>query len=188
MNDYPAMGIDATSGKLAVFWSDFRNGGPCATDPTFGVPVEPCTNHNQDVVVATSSDGGATWGGTRVVSTTSGGGSQPDAQWQAWGGVGGNGALFAGYYDRRYGTCESTGCNDITLAKSTDNGKTWSNRRITTSSMPNLGCGRNPFQCGFLGDYMSIQAANRKVYLVWGDTRGRGGTLDEDVYFAKVRQ
>ena len=54
--------------------------------------------------------------------------------------------------------------------------------------MPNLGCGRNPFQCGFLGDYMSIQAANRKVYLVWGDTRGRGGTLDEDVYFAKVRQ
>ena len=188
MNDYPAMGIDATSGKLAVFWSDFRNGGPCATDPTFGVPVVPCTNHNQDVVVATSSDGGATWGGTRVVSTTSGGGSQPEAQWQAWGGVGGNGALFAGYYDRRYGTCESTGCNDITLAKSTDNGKTWSNRRITTSSMPNLGCGRNPFQCGFLGDYMSIQAANRKVYLVWGDTRGRGGTLDEDVYFAKVRQ
>jgi hypothetical protein len=187
MDDFPAMGIDAKTGTLAVFWNDFRNGGPCATDPTFGVPVEPCANHNQDVVVATSTDDGATWGPTRLVSQTPGGGSQPDAQWQAWGAVGKGGTLFAGYYDRQYG-CEASGCNDITLATSTDAGKSWTYQRITTSSMPNLGCARNPFQCGFLGDYMSIQAANNKVYLVWGDTRGRGGAFDEDIYFAKVQQ
>ena len=187
MNDFPAMGIDPRTGTLSVFWSDFRNGGPCAKDPATGLPVEPCANHNQDVVVAVSRDGGATWGPTRIVSRKASGGSEPAAQWQAWGTVSSNGTFFAGYYDRRYGPCETTGCNDITLATSTDNGLTWTYRRITTSSMPNLTCHRNPFQCGFLGDYMSIQAANHKVYLVWGDTRGRGGAADEDVYFAKVK-
>jgi hypothetical protein len=188
MNDFPAMGIDPKTGLLAAFWSDFRNGGPCAKDPATGLPVEPCANHNQDVVVAVSRDGGATWGPTRIVSRKANGGSEPAAQWQAWGTVGPNGDLFAGYYDRRYRTCEATGCNDITLATSTDAGVTWTYKRITTSSMPNLGCEKNPFQCGFLGDYMSIQAANHRVYLVWGDTRGRGGALDEDVYFAKVKR
>jgi hypothetical protein len=185
MDDFPAMGIDNTTGKLAVVWSDFRNGGPCATDPATKLPVMPCANINNDVVVATSNDGGSTWGKTRVVSRAPNGGSDPAAQWQAWGDVGENGTLYAGYYDRKYG-CESSGCNDITLARSTNHGKNWTFQRITTSSMPNIGCARNPFQCGFLGDYMSIQAANAKVYLVWGDTRGRGGTFDEDIYFAKV--
>jgi len=34
-----------------------------------------------------------------------------------------NGTLHAGYYDRQYKTCKNTKCNDITLATSTDGGK-----------------------------------------------------------------
>jgi len=186
LGDFPSIGIDNNTGKLAVFWSDFRNGGPCAVNNDFGapLPVEPCANHNNDVFVSVSTDGGATWGPTRDVTPQG-----TAAQWQNWGDVGENGKLYVAYYDRQYGGCESTGCNDITLATSKNNGASWSYQRITTSSMPNLTCANNPFQCGFLGDYMSIQAVGEQVHLVWGDTRGRelGGVPEEDIYYTKVR-
>jgi hypothetical protein len=110
------------------------------------------------------------------------------AQWQAWGDVGENGKLYVAYYDRKYGNCEASGCNDITLATSR-NGVGWGHRRITTSSMPNLTCENNPAQCGFLGDYMSTQFFRGTVHMVWGDTRGRGITdvPEEDIYYARVR-
>ena len=80
-----------------------------------------------------------------------------------------------------------SGCNDITLARSTS-GAIWFYRRVTTDSMPNLTCALNGPQCGFLGDYMSIQFFGGAVYLVWGDTRGRDvGVPEEDTYFSKVR-
>ena len=105
----------------------------------------------------------------------------------AWGDVGEDGNLYVGYYDRRFGACETTGCNDISLASS-GNRSTWSERRITTGSMPNVPCDVNPFQCGFAGDYMSIQFADNKVYLIWADSRGRElGTPDFDAYFASLR-
>ena len=94
------------------------------------------------------------------------------AQWQAWGDVGAGGKLYVAYYDRGRGACEATGGNDITLAVSGNNGLDWHRRRITTSSMPNLTCEINPFQCGFLGDYMSLRAQFGRVYIAWGDTRG----------------
>jgi hypothetical protein len=181
----PSLGIDNKTGRLAAFWSDFRNGGPCRTDTSLGVPipVEPCANHNNDVFVAISNDGGASWGPAKLV--TSGGIA---AQWQQWGDVGENGKLYVAYYDRKYGDCEESGCNDITLASS-NNGTRWQKRRITTSSMPNLTCDNNPAQCGFLGDYMSTLFWNGTVHMVWGDTRGRGngGVPEEDVYYARVR-
>jgi hypothetical protein len=183
-NHFPSLGIDNNTGKLAAFWSDFRNGGPCAIDTSLGVPVpvEPCADHNNDVFVAISNDGGATWGPTQQVT------GGPAAQWQPWGDVGENGKLYVAYYDRRYGDCEASGCNDITLASST-NGTAWQRRRITTSSMPNLTCENNPAQCGFLGDYMGTIYWKGVVHMAWGDTRGRdvGGVPEEDVYYARVR-
>jgi Neuraminidase (sialidase) len=146
------------------------------------MPVEPCRNHNNDVFASVSKDHGRTWTSARKVS---GGGTS--AQWQPWGDVGENGNLYVGYYDRKYGACETSGCNDITLATSGDNGRSWSHRRITTSSMPNLTCGVNSFECGFLGDYMSTVFWKGKVHMVWADTRGRGlGFPEEDIYYAKV--
>jgi hypothetical protein len=182
-NHFPSIGINEKTGKLAVFWSDFRNGGPCAKNTTVldvPIPVEPCANHNNDVFAAVSMDGGATWGPTHHVT-----GPSKAAQWQPWGDVGENGKLYVAYYDRKYGECESTGCNDITLASS-ENGTSWKYRRITTSSMPNLTCENNSAQCGFLGDYMSTVFWHGTVHMVWGDTRGRGGVPEEDVYYARV--
>jgi hypothetical protein len=188
MNDYPSMGINTANGNLGVFWSDFRNGGPCKPDRGTGLPTEPCANHNNDVFASVSTDGGATWGATKQVTTDT------SAQWQAWGDVAENnpgGNLYVGYYDRK-NNCESTGCNDITLAKSTNLGTSWTFQRMTTGSMPNLTPANNAVQAGFLGDYMWTQVANGQVYVVWADTRGVMGSSttlpEEDVYLAHVAQ
>jgi hypothetical protein len=184
INDYPSLGIDDGTGKLAAFWADFRNGGPCAENEDLGVavPVEPCRNHNNDVFTAVSTDGGTTWSRERKVAVPG-----ISAQWQPWGDVGENGSLYVAYYDRRYDGCERIGCNDITLSRSRDDGRSWSHQRITTSSMPNLTCEDNPEECGFLGDYMGTRYWLGTVHLVWGDTRGRGlGFPEEDVYYARV--
>jgi hypothetical protein len=100
-----------------------------------------------------------------------------------------------GFYDRHYGNCELTGCNDITLAtirnpRSTN--PSISYRRITTSSMPNLTTANNPLQAGFLGDYMWVEVSRhsfeqRATHLVWADTRQLFGPApEEDVYYARV--
>jgi hypothetical protein len=189
INDFPSVGIDNETGKLAVFWADFRNGGPCAENTGFGVPVpvEPCENHNNDVFASVSTDDGESWSEPRLVTRTTGRRTDPAAQWQPWGDVGENGKLYVAYYDRTYDRCEATGCNDITLAASSNDGRSWGYRRVTTGSMPNLTCEDNPFQCGFLGDYMSTLYWEGTVHTVWGDTRGRGlGFPEEDIYYATV--
>ena len=71
------MGVDDTTGKLAVFWSDFRNGGPCKINSSFGLPTTPCANYNNDVFAAVSADHGATWSTTKQVT-----GPGLAAQWQ----------------------------------------------------------------------------------------------------------
>jgi len=182
--NHPSLGLNPTTGELAVTWDDFRNGGRCATDTATGLPVAPCANYNEDVFVSTSTDGGANWSAPRLVTGDSG----VTAQWQTAGAAGTrSGELFASYYDRKYGNCEESGCNDITLATTREDSKDWDYRRITTSSMPDLTCAENPFECGLLGDYQGLAFSNDKVYLTWADTRGRGfNAPEQDVYFAKV--
>jgi hypothetical protein len=96
--------------------------------------------------------------------------------------------LFVGYYDRSYGTCETTGCNDITMAtikKPATASPIIQYTRITTSSMPNLVVANNPLQAGVLGDYMWVATdSSGQPRLVWADTRGLGGTVEEDIYTA----
>jgi hypothetical protein len=96
--------------------------------------------------------------------------------------------LWVAYYDRSYGTCEFEGCNDITLAQVTNPVSTLpaiSYTRLTTASMPNLVPANNPFQAGFLGDYMWVAVDGEgRPHVVWADTRGRNGTVEEDIYFA----
>jgi hypothetical protein len=108
------------------------------------------------------------------------------AQWQPWSATGPDGRLYIAYYDRKYGTCEFTGCNDITLARSTNNGASFTYTRITTASMPNLVPANNPIQAGFLGDYMGVAATAGRAHIVWADTRPRPGFTnpEEDIYYA----
>jgi hypothetical protein len=189
LNDYPS--ISGGGDRLAVFWSDFRHGGPC--NPSAGIITEPCQDHNADVFVSVSPDRGHTWSPARLVSSRTGrpgSRSNPAAQWQPWGAVGQDGTLYVAYYDRGYGRCEQTGCNDITLATSHNGGLSWTFRRITTGSMPNLVPANNPFQAGFLGDYMYLAVGGEEIHVVWADTRGVVGsgnpTPEEDVYLATL--
>ena len=169
------------NGRLYVTWSDFRNGGAsCRTgDATTSAP--PCDN---DVFFSHSSDGGASWSAARKITPAG------SAQWQPWSGVTRDGStLWVAYYDRSYGNCEFTGCNDITLANvrnPSSNAPSVGHHRITTSSMPNLTAANNPVQQGFLGDYMWLAVdARGRANIVWADTRGLNGTVEEDVYFSR---
>ncbi len=52
--------------------------------------------------------------------------------------------------------------------------------------MPNLTPDNNPLEAGFLGDYMwlTVDSAGRP-HVVWADTRGRDGTVEEDIYYTR---
>jgi hypothetical protein len=172
------------NGRLYVSWADFRNGttGPCNTLDT-ATAVPPCDN---DVFYAYSTNGGASWSPAKKVSPA------PSAQWQPWSDVRSDGRyLWIAYYDRSYGNCEQTGCNDITAIR-VSNPATASpslkSYRVTTASMPNL-LPPNA-QAGFLGDYMWVEVdPGNQVHIVWADTRGKGNPddpLDEDIYYTRL--
>jgi hypothetical protein len=168
------------NGKLYTVWSDARNlGATCNPLGSAATATPPCDN---DVFYAFSTDGGATWSDTRQITPAG------SAQWQPWSAVVSDGkTLWVAYYDRQYGDCEFTGCNDITLAKiknPTSNSPFMSYDRLTTASMPNLVPANNPVQAGFLGDYMWVTVDKKgSPYVVWADTRGRNNTVEEDIYF-----
>ncbi|HLF25218.1 MAG TPA: sialidase family protein [Anaerolineae bacterium] len=181
--EFTSISISAdSSNKLYVSWSDARNlGANCNPLGSAATATPPCDN---DVFYAFSTNGGATWSATRKITPAG------SAQWQPWSAVTSDGkALWVAYYDRAYGNCESTGCNDITLAKirnAASNNPSFSYERITTASMPNLIPTNNPAQAGFLGDYMWVAVDRQgRPYIVWADTRGLRGTVEEDIYFAK---
>jgi len=182
MNNFPSMGVDrgngsdVTSGTLAVYWSDFRN-GHFTVDGNGNVVCNPC---NEDVFVAVSHDNGVSWGPSKQVTTRS------SAQYFPWGGVDNSGNFYVGYYTRQYGSCETDGCLDFRLSSSSNEGVSWTTQRITTSSMPNLTDVNNPIQFGFIGDYNGLSVAGSNVYMTWSDTRGLNGVIEEDAYFAKV--
>jgi hypothetical protein len=167
--------------RLYVTWSDFRNGKPnCEGAASTAVP--PCDN---DVFYAFSADHGATWSAPTKLTPAG------SAQWQPWSAVSPDGStLWVAYYDRSYGNCEQTGCNDITLAGVHRPGSTEpsiSYRRITTASMPNLTPTNNPVEAGFLGDYMWVTVDTRgRPHVVWADTRGLNNTVEEDIYFWRM--
>jgi hypothetical protein len=184
MDDFVEGSISAdSSGNLYVVWADGRNlGANCQGD--YAVATSPCNN---DVFYAFSTNGGATWSSAIDVTPSSVDGDT--AQWMPWGAVAPDGSsLFVGYYDRSYRSCETNGCNDITLATVSNptGASSISYRRITTKSMPNLVVANNPYQAGFLGDYMWVTTdVNGNPYLVWADTRGRAHAVEENNYFSK---
>ena len=184
MDDFVEISVSVDmNSRLYVTWADFRNGqANCRGSAATATP--PCDN---DVFYAYSLNRGATWSSATKLTPAG------SAQWMPWSGITPDGStLWVAYYDRSYGNCEQTGCNDITLAgvKSPASTKPKiSYQRVTTSSMPNLVNANNPIQSGFLGDYMWLAVdAKGQPNIVWSDTRGLNGAVEEDIYFARPNQ
>jgi hypothetical protein len=67
------------------------------------------------------------------------------------------GYLYFVFYDRRAASGNAT---DVTVARSTDGGSTFSNFKVSQTSF-------TPTSSVFFGDYTNIAAHNRKVYPIW---------------------
>ena len=95
---------------------------------------------NNKIVLSVSSDGGATFTGTTtdprklpVVSTAAG--QATTDQWWEWTTFTPSGTLVSSYYDRKYGTDETTGTMDVSVSSSSDLA-TFGVTRATSASMP----------------------------------------------------
>jgi hypothetical protein len=190
-----SISVDAAN-RLYVVWWDTRNiAPPCGPLTPAATSSPPC---NSDVFYAFSLDRGTTWSPSFNVTASLGN----NAQWQSWSDVTGDGKyLEIAFYDRQYGNCEFTGCNDITHAtvfnpaSATPTAKFG---KITSGSMPNLTPANNPLQAGFLGDYMWVEVsrhsfAQDRTHMVWADTRplpyrpADQQFPEEDIYYARTQ-
>ena len=141
---FPQIGLDPTSGTLFVTWSDFRNG-------------------DVDVFISRSSDRGRSWSAPRRVNDDPlHDGNDQFFQWLAVDPVSGD--VYVQFYDRR--ADPENRRTRITLARSTDGGRTFRNYDWSDQSFT----GEN----AFLGDYMWLVAYDRRVYGVWAEAAPDG--------------
>ncbi len=125
---------------------------------------------NNKILLSVSNDGGATFTGTtidpRALPTVNQdpGQAGTDQFWQ-WMAFTKDGKLAVSYYDRQYGTDETTGYSDMSLSGSGDLAN-FVVERVTSSSMPPP----TEFSGLFMGDYSGL-AASTKAWPLWTDTR-----------------
>jgi hypothetical protein len=131
-----------------------------------GVKTGTCNN---DIVLSVSGNGGASFADTEPrtlpVVTTAAGQARTDQFWQG-AAYTPNGRLAVSYYDRQYGSDETTGFSDITLSASRTL-SAFRHQRATSSSMPPP----TQFEGLFYGDYAGLAVTDRTAYPVWSDTR-----------------
>lgn len=140
-NGFPQIAIDPRGGRgggrIYVTWSDYRNG-------------------DVDVFCSTSEDHGETWSpAARVNNDAQHDGADQFFQWMTLDPS--DGAVYVVFYDRR-GDPENRK-STITLARSTDGGKTFANYAWNAEPFDAQGV--------FIGDYTGIAALNGRVYGVW---------------------
>ena len=155
-NGFPQIGIDPRSvvdgkndprsarsathagkqgGTLYVSWSDYTNG-------------------DVDIFVSSSADHGRSWSApVRVNNDPIHNGNDQFFQWMAVDPQ--SGAVNLIFYDRRTDNQQTT----VTLARSTDGGKTFQNYAWDPEAFAAEG--------DFLGDYIAITASGNKVYGAW---------------------
>jgi hypothetical protein len=137
-----------------------------------GVKTGGCNN---DILYSVSTNRGGSFSGTSIdprhlpVITTGAKQSSTDQFWQG-ATFTPNGTLVSSYYDRSYGSDNSTGYSDITVSAS-HNRVSFAHKRATSSSMPPP----TEFAGQFYGDYAGVDATDATAYPLWSDTR----TVDE---------
>jgi hypothetical protein len=143
-NGFPQIGLDprpavprsgTTGGNLYVSWSDYSNG-------------------DVDVFVSSSADHGLTWSApVRANTDPIHNGADQFFQWMSVDPE--SGAVNLIFYDRRPGNQNTT----VSLARSTDGGRSFSNYTLDADSFQAEG--------DFLGDYTGITAFGNKVWAAW---------------------
>ncbi len=125
---------------------------------------------NNDILVSISNNGGGVFTGTTTdprlltTATQDPGQATTDQFWQ-WIAFTKNGKLATSYYDRQYGTDETTGYSDVSLSGSGDLTH-FGVQRVTNGSMPPP----TQFSGLFFGDYSGLSANDNAIPL-WMDTR-----------------
>jgi hypothetical protein len=150
------------NGCVPTFFSPFGN-------PTY-TGSKTAGACNNKILVSISNDAGSTFTGTAAdpraepTVNTDPGQATTDQFWQ-WAAMTKNGKLAVSYYDRQYGTDETTGFSDVSLSGSGDV-VNYVVQRVTSSSNPPP----TQFSGTFLGDYNALAAIN-DAHPVWSDTR-----------------
>ncbi|MGH8961099.1 MAG: exo-alpha-sialidase [Jatrophihabitantaceae bacterium] len=141
-------------------------------DTYTGVKTGGCNN---DILYSVSTNRGAAFSGTTIdprqlpVVTDAAKQASTDQYWQG-ATINSDGTLVVSYYDRSYGSDNSTGYSDITVSASHDR-VSFAHKRATSSSMPPP----TEFSGQFYGDYAGLDATATTAYPIWSDTR----TADE---------
>jgi hypothetical protein len=131
-----------------------------------------------DITLQQSRDYGRTWTSARTISLGDDGAPARNDQFFPALTASPAGALNAIFLDNRRDPANHW--IDTFQARSTDDGKTWRNFRISSQQWdPD----RSLFDCGcFAGDYISIASSARAIYPVWTDARttppGASGQTD----------
>jgi hypothetical protein len=127
---------------------------------------------NNGILLSTSNNSGGTFTGTTadprdLTLVTDDRGQRTTDQWWQWIDFFRDGRLAVSYYDRQYGSDETTGFSDFSLTTSRDLSR-FDTRRASTGSSP------PPTQFGgvFWGDYTGLAVSSR-AYPIWSDTRPR---------------
>src|SRR5579871_4549448 len=145
-NGFPQIGIDPKTSRLYLAWSDYTNG-------------------DLDVFVASSADHGQSWGApVRVNDDPLHNGNDQFFQWMAVDAA--SGAVNLIFYDRRTDNRATT----VTLARSTDGGKSFANYTFDPQSFEADG--------DFLGDYLAVAAHAGKVFGAWAHQTTEEGKLE----------
>jgi len=170
--NYPYAAVDpANSKKLVVTYGSYinknsneqKNCTPAGFTPGLGnlytgVKTGGCNN---DIIVSTSTNGAASFDGTSTdVRKMPSIGDRTDQYWQGLA-YSPSGTPVVAYYDRRYGSDNTTGASDISVTAGTRT------TRATSSSMPPP----TQFNGQFYGDYIQVAATSTTAYPVWSDTR-----------------
>jgi hypothetical protein len=144
------------------------NGFSATTGQNFFTGVKAPGGCANQILLSMSTDGGATFTGgssdPRMLPVVGVQNQLADAFFQ-WAAYTRSGALAVSYYDRGYGTDNTTGFMDVSASWSL-NGSEFSTRRATSSSMPPP----TQFSGLFFGDYIGL-AADDELHLLWMDTR-----------------
>jgi len=158
-NSFPSLDVDTSDGpfhgRIYCCWAIDQGAG-----------------NGPDVLLSSSSDGGASWSTPVVASDVA-----TNAQFSPWLDVDANGNVNLGFYDRRDDPADVT--IRYYVSRSSDGGATFQPNVMASDDFFNP---NSYAQGGFIGDYTGLAASDRTVHDIWTD--GRNG--DNDVYTARV--